>query len=317
MAINNPSALYQSFSGVSVLYVEDEMFSREKMLRVLARRFSTIHAAKDGTEGLILYQKYHPDLLIIDINMNQDDELDLIKNIRNINGHIPIIVTTAEDEQEIYTTLIENYYVNHVIPKPIYLERFLNSVQQSVHQIETKKEIENYKKEQLTIIDPLTNALKRCKFNEILEEMVTKADKSSHTFSLAVMDLDDLKELNSRYGYKAGDYVLKTVSTIVQQRIREHDVLARWGGDCMIILMPKTQLEDAFVLAESIRKIIENFSFQGLERVTCSLGVASYSAGMTKRELLFHAEQSLYESKQGGKNEVTVYNPVSINNQLS
>ncbi|WP_251550614.1 GGDEF domain-containing protein [Neobacillus muris] len=311
MGVNSSSALYQSYSGISVLYVEDELFSREKILRVLGRRFRNVYASLDGEEGLELYQKYQPDLLIIDIHFNHPSELEMIEAIRKLNDQIPIIITAAEDEQEVYQPLLENGIVNHVIPKPIHLERFLQAVQQSVIQIEAIRELEKYKMQQLSLFDPLTNTLKRGRFNEILDDMVTKAEKWDQTFSLMVMDLDDLKRINSRFSHKAGDHLLKTFSTIVQQQIGESDVFARWGGDCFILLLPKTEMKDALEMAESIQTILVNFSFRELGKVTCSFGIAAYTSGMSKRDLLFRAEHALYESKQSGKNCITFFSPES------
>ncbi|WP_462413455.1 GGDEF domain-containing response regulator [Neobacillus sp. Marseille-QA0830] len=306
MAISNPSALYQSYSRISVLYVEDEMFSREKILRVLGRRFSTIHAALDGREGIDFFQKYQPDLLIIDLNENQPYELDMIHTVRKLNGQIPIIITGPYDGQKFYQSLLDKQVVNHVIPKPIYLESFLYAIQQSVHQIETKREMETFKKQQMSTMDHLTNSFKRFKFNEILDDAISKMKINNRSFSLVVMDLDNLNRVNTRFGHEVGDHVLRIFSTIVQQRIEEKDIFARWGGDCFTLMLPETEIDDTRLLAESLRILIENFPFDHIGRMTCSMGIAAYSSGMSKRDLVFRAEQALYEAKQAGKNRVIV-----------
>ncbi len=99
---------------------------------------------------------------------------------------------------------------------------------------------------------------------------------------------------------------LVTLSTIVQQRIRESDIFARWGGEEFIILTPETNREQAKSLAESIRLLIEEFPFQNIGPLTCSFGIAEFSSGKTKRELFLEADQALHQSKKRGRNCVTI-----------
>jgi diguanylate cyclase (GGDEF)-like protein len=120
------------------------------------------------------------------------------------------------------------------------------------------------------------------------------------------MDIDYFK--NDYLDHKKGDEVLVTISTIVQQRIRESDVFARWGGDEFILLTPETNSLGAMVLAESIRSLIDNFAFPKVGSVTCSFGVAEFSAGKSKIELISEVDQALSKSKIKGRNCVTFYN---------
>ena len=87
---------------MKVLYVEEEIFSREKLLRVLNRRFSDVHVAIDGEEGFQQYKQLQPDIIIVDINMSKMNGLEMIERIRNLNEKVQIIVTTANDDHEIF-----------------------------------------------------------------------------------------------------------------------------------------------------------------------------------------------------------------------
>jgi diguanylate cyclase (GGDEF)-like protein len=122
------------------------------------------------------------------------------------------------------------------------------------------------------------------------------------------MDIDYFTNVNDYLGHTKGDEVLITISTIVQQRIRESDVLARWSGDSFILLTPETNSPGAMVLAESIRSLIHSFAFPKIGTVTCSFGVAEFSAGKSKIELISEVEQGLSKSKINGRNCVTFYN---------
>lgn len=97
MATNLQQYLNDQYQDVKVLYVEGEKFSREKLSRVLKRRFANVYSAIDDVEGFQLYQRYQPDLIICDIKMNQMSGLELINKIRALNEQVQVIATSAYD----------------------------------------------------------------------------------------------------------------------------------------------------------------------------------------------------------------------------
>lgn len=170
----------------------------------------------------------------------------------------------------------------------------------------TNFESECRKNELLAMMDPLTNSFNRLKFDELMENEIRRAERYNHPFSIILMDIDYFKNVNDYFGHQQGDEVLVTLSTIVQQRIRETDIFARWGGEEFIILAPEAKMEQSKELAESIRLLIEDFPFQNIGPLTCSFGIAEFSNGKTKRELFLEADQALYQSKKRGRNCVTI-----------
>ncbi|WP_312475590.1 diguanylate cyclase domain-containing protein [Neobacillus sp.] len=299
MARNIMEYLYHKYPDVRVLYVEDERFSREKLLRILNRRFATIHVANDGVEGLQLYKRYHPDLIIVDIKMTHMSGLEMIKKIRELNDKVQVIVTTAQEENDFNIQSIE-HNVNHFILKPIDLNQFLEAIHESIQQIKLEKDF--------AMMDPLTNSFNRSKFHEILASEMRQAEQFDQSFSIIMMSIDSFKNVNDCFGSHVGDKVLVTISTIIQQRIRECDFYARWGDEEFILLIPGTDSQNAAELAESIRCIIEDFSFKNISHLTCNFGIAEYSTKKSKSELIQEAEQALYQSKNKGRNCVTIYN---------
>lgn len=169
----------------------------------------------------------------------------------------------------------------------------------------TEIEAESRKNELLAMMDPLTNSFNRLKFDEILESEIKRSERYDHPFSIILLDIDSFKSVNDHFGHQEGDEVLMTMSTIIQQRIRECDIFARWGGEEFIILTPDTNLAGAKELAESIRILIEGFHFKKAGKVTCSFGISEFLNGKTKRELILEADQALYQSKKKGRNCVT------------
>jgi two-component system, cell cycle response regulator len=130
-----------SYQDVKVLYVEDDKFSREKMLRILERRFANVLLAESGDEGYMLYKQNHPNIIITDIKLDKMNSLEMIEKIRQQDDQIQIIVTTAIEDSELLLQLIENN-INHFILKPIDLEKFLLAIQKSVVHIELERKLE-------------------------------------------------------------------------------------------------------------------------------------------------------------------------------
>ncbi len=149
-------------------------------------------------------------------------------------------------------------------------------------------------------------------FNNALDLEVKKSKVTGTPLSLIVFDLDHFKKLNDNYGHDAGDFVLKNIAAQIRAGgVRDQDVFARYGGEEFVILLPKTNLKQSFEIAERLRKLVENyeFNYEGKRLpVTMSVGVADYRQGVTTGTDLFkRADEAVYKSKQGGRNQVNFY----------
>jgi diguanylate cyclase (GGDEF)-like protein len=144
-------------------------------------------------------------------------------------------------------------------------------------------------------------------------EEIHKAEQSSQPLSVFIFDLDHFKKYNDGNGHLAGDELLRTLGQLIGKEIRGDDIAARYGGEEFVILLPNTKKEDALILAEKIRKKIEETPFlhaanQPLGRVSISGGVSTLgSDGKTTNELLGAADQALYKAKGAGRNRVEAF----------
>ncbi len=160
--------------------------------------------------------------------------------------------------------------------------------------------------------DSHTGCYNKGYFNNALDLEVKKSKVTGNPLSLIVFDLDHFKKLNDGYGHDAGDYVLKELSAQIRGHgVRDQDVFARYGGEEFVILLPKTNLKQAFEIAERLRKLVEAHHFIYEDKrlpVTASIGVADYRQGVTTGTDLFkRADEAVYKSKQGGRNQVNFY----------
>jgi diguanylate cyclase (GGDEF)-like protein len=158
----------------------------------------------------------------------------------------------------------------------------------------------------MSTIDALTGLFNRTYFFSALEREIARGDRSGRAFCLVMLDLDDLKSVNDRFGHIAGDQVLRSVADIVRGGVRKIDVAARYGGDEFVALLPETDPTGGWVLAEKIRQTVSEQGMPGIDPApTVSVGVVSYPAdGRSADALLVSADRAMYASKRGGKNRV-------------
>ncbi len=157
----------------------------------------------------------------------------------------------------------------------------------------------------LTVTDPLTHMHNYRHFVKSLDYEFKRFKRFQGDLALLMMDIDDFKSFNDEFGHLAGDELLKEMAKMIHLNLREVDVLCRYGGDEFVIILPGTNKEGAVIVADKIRKCIENAKFQ--KTVTLSIGTAYFRENMTRHELAFNADKALYQAKNQGKNRVCIF----------
>jgi diguanylate cyclase (GGDEF)-like protein/PAS domain S-box-containing protein len=194
-------------------------------------------------------------------------------------------------------------------------ERLLDQTQRELEQHvaeRTQQLLEaNRRLEQLATRDPLTGLLNRRALDERLEQEVSRARRHGAPLSALVLDVDHFKRINDSAGHQVGDAVLRHLSGLLVDLVRESDVVARYGGEEFVVLAPHTPRQGALVLAERVREATatskhKSCSWRG--SVTLSVGVAELEpAPAASDSLIARADSALYEAKRQGRNRVCVY----------
>ncbi|MEL7648849.1 MAG: GGDEF domain-containing protein [Sedimentibacter sp.] len=156
----------------------------------------------------------------------------------------------------------------------------------------------------LSTIDSLTGIFNRAKFNEELIRCINYSRRYSTDLTVAIIDLDDFKKVNDKYGHLAGDKLIIDFVNIVKDTIRITDIFARWGGEEFVLIFPNTDIEEAVDISERLRKNIERHEFDSVRKMTCSFGVAQLTKSDDLSSILIKADQKLYSAKKSGKNVV-------------
>lgn len=155
--------------------------------------------------------------------------------------------------------------------------------------------------------DALTGVLNRRHFVEKSTQLMGRAAHDQSPTSVLMLDIDDFKTINDRYGHQTGDEVLQMFAAACIRTLRPTDLLARWGGEEFVALLPATAPADAIRISDRLCKAIANGVIQGTDRklvgVTVSIGVAtSPGSGSRLEELLVSADAAMYQAKRAGKN---------------
>jgi len=161
----------------------------------------------------------------------------------------------------------------------------------------------------LATTDSMTGLYNHRFFQDQMVMQIENAKRYNAKFSLLLIDIDFFKKFNDNYGHQAGDAVLKQVSELLKKSVRTADIVARYGGEEMVIILPSNDFEHAFAAAEKICNKVAQTPFhlnaKVTKNVTISLGVATFpDNGQTPAELIEHADKGLYKAKETGRNKV-------------
>lgn len=163
------------------------------------------------------------------------------------------------------------------------------------------------KLEEIASLDFLTQIYNRQKFESFLEYEIKKQTRyKDGVFSLFIIDLDLFKDINDNYGHLKGDHILQEIAKILKLCSRDTDIVARWGGEEFVILLPHTDLNDAILVAEKLRSTIENHDFGSFINITCSIGISHSHNHDTKDTIFKRADKALYKAKELGRNRVEI-----------
>jgi len=152
-------------------------------------------------------------------------------------------------------------------------------------------------------IDGLTKLYNHKYFQESLKNELEKSRRFNYSLCLLMLDIDHFKEYNDTFGHPAGDMVLIKIAEIIKKNMRSYDIVARYGGEEIAIILPHAKRNPAFLIAERMRKEIQEYTFADRKGVTVSIGLANYPINaVTKETLIKKADDALYLAKEEGRN---------------
>ncbi|HDP94122.1 MAG TPA: GGDEF domain-containing protein [Candidatus Aminicenantes bacterium] len=197
----------------------------------------------------------------------------------------------------------------------LFLLAFLLSYRTARHAFRKERLFQDLleKTRELSVADGLTGLFNQTHFFHLLTKQITESRARNRPFSLVIFDVDNFKNYNDRNGHIRGSLALQQLGKIMKRAFRKSDILAKYGGDEFVMILPGTDKVGAYLAAERLRERVEKEVFSGGEfqpqgRVTISLGISSFPEhGDTEDTVLDRADRAMYVSKETGRNRTTIY----------
>ncbi|WP_303720330.1 diguanylate cyclase [Malonomonas rubra] len=298
----------------SLLIIDDSKAIRTQVEQIFAdgRLFSKILTAADGIEAFKLLVSNKVDLVLCDIEMPGIDGLKFLAMMQSREDlkAIPIIMLTCHGDLSTKIRGLESGACDY-ITKPFEPAEIVARVhvQMQIKTLQDELRRSNQLLLQLAQTDPLTRLYNRRHLYEKLEVELNRCFRNKKPLSLIMTDIDHFKKVNDNYGHQIGDEVLTNVADLLQDELRTYDLAARYGGEEFCLVLPETDLESAYDVAERIRKLATEMKLPApMEnyQLTMSFGVAGYDGTDEGSidEIIRVADDALYEAKNRGRNQV-------------
>lgn len=299
---------------MKVLIVDDDRFQRKLLHNILMHSGYEVVERDDGATAWELLQRDRFPVVITDWLMPGMSGLELISRIRAANFETYtyiIIVTGLGSKKHVVRGLdagADDYLIKPVDPEEL---RARVRIGERILSLEVRLRATLEHLYTLATYDSLTGLLNRRAIYERAQAELDRATREGNSMSLIMLDIDHFKRVNDAHGHLVGDQALRVAAGVLLQNKRSYDLAGRWGGEEFLLVLPDTTLMDAGVIAERIRKQVEDLRFplpNGKHmQMTVSLGVSSVSM-FDKRPtlgmLIQTADNALFRAKDMGRNIV-------------
>lgn len=300
----------------NILLVEDSKAQGEQAVSFLDGKGYKVIWAQTGTQAIKAAIASPPDIVLLDLELpdiNGSEVCRWLKSNEATKG-IPVIMLTAKstlvDKVTGLETGADDYlakpYEKDELNARIYAALRTKALRDELSLKNQQLEVLLERVRQMAITDPLTGIYNRRHFESVVEREFKRSARYGNILSCLMADIDYFKRINDEFGHQAGDIVLKEIASLIRGSLRQDvDVLARWGGEEFVVLMPQTGLSAARQAAARILSAISAHDFGSVSpglRITASIGIATAPPAETEEKLIKTADAALYRAKETGRN---------------
>jgi len=296
---------------LKILLVDDDTSILELLADLIAIFGHDYDTAKDGVEAIAKLKQETFHIVLTDMIMPNIDGMELLKYINANYPKIKVMVVTGYERTFTYTDVIRAG-ASDFISKPFNTDELEAKINRLVREIELVSQLEL-----LSISDGLTGLYNRRYFDSKIFEEARRAHRQNHDLFLVVLDVDNLKEVNDKFGHPAGDKLLKEVGDTIKHCIRKNvDWPFRYGGDEFCVILTQVSREQATITSD---RFIQSFNKKKLPLTGLSIGLAQFIRSREGKwtedidNLVKRSDMALYKAKKTGRNRVVVDDRISEN----
>lgn len=302
-----------------ILIVDDDVVSRTVVEKHLLRAGFSVVTAANGSHALEQFDQQFFPIVLTDWMMPGIDGPQLCRLIREkkTDGYVFIILITARGSKTDIVSGLESG-ADDYLTKPIHSAELIARINTGIRILKLEQSLKKANEEirLLSITDPLTGCYNRSYLNERFPHELRRAQRYSHPLSIILADIDYFKKVNDAHGHQAGDEVLKAFSRCISRQVRKKiDWVVRYGGEEFMVVLPETRSIGADSMANRLRCAVEKEKIRfgdATIQITASFGGTSVAFGdismddVTMDQLIYRADEKLYQSKENGRNQVNI-----------
>ncbi len=298
-----------------ILLIDDSRLIAHVAKTILTKRGHKVILAQDGLAGMEAAKSEQPDLILLDLIMPVMDGYQVCQELKEEEStkEIPVIMLTSKAEPADKVKGLEIGALDYVT-KPFDEGELVArvNVQLQLRQLHETLQEKNRQLQELANKDGLTGLYNHRYFQEQLSKDFLRAKRYHENLSCVLLDIDHFKEFNDTHGHQTGDVILSTLGRVIEDSIRDSDLVARYGGEELALILYHTDGPAAFHLAERLRQTVESHEVHdkgNVLHITISLGIATFPSEQISdsKELIECADKALYQAKENGRNRVEVY----------
>ncbi len=307
-------------SGTKVLLVDDDVVQSKNIAESLQSDGLIVTVNGDGEAAVKLAHSSEFDLIVVSTQLMLMDGLRLCSHLRSSEEtrHLPQLILVDEDDEHSLIKGLE-MGVNDYLISPLDLNELVCRVRSNIRRKKYQDALRSSYKQSMNmaITDSLTGLYNRNYMNAHMNNLIERSFEKMRPMACLILDMDHFKSVNDTYGHDVGDEILKELAERIIEQTRGSDMVARFGGEEFVVLLPETSAKDAQFVANRIQEAVCGVPFKVTHEVgelTKSISIGLSMLHLAKgpgqdsaEELMKRADQALYQAKEGGRNQVIAF----------
>ena len=268
--------------------------------------------AANMKEALTMLGQGQFDMIFLDHLLNDGTSIDFLREAEKEGIETPVIVISGQGDEMLVSQVIQLGAYEYLPKNRINLESVSRVINNTLERARLRNDVKKAqaKMAEMSTVDELTKLHNRRYFIEALEGEFERASRYEIEMALIMVDLDHFKKINDTYGHPSGDMVLSKIGGILKKHVRRNDIACRYGGEEFAVILSNVSRENIYAAYDRFREMVSEHLFEyesNQFHITVSIGIAFSNNAESANDLLFQADQALYQAKDTGRNKTVTY----------